>query len=176
MRDVSTTGSEFIVTSGHDTVPETSGTLHNCHGHRYQLWEPWPRNPLLEYPPHGPGHRPHLPRPSRQSLETTLAVQDLIARPQNRNMWKGGGVKQPQWIRKLPPMVQQPERHQECCHLALLHSLRHGWGQLAHSNTFQESAGGLAGRTRQLVAHHRLTNQMLLNSRMLDSHPARPGN
>ncbi|MFM7986857.1 MAG: hypothetical protein ACKPKO_46840, partial [Candidatus Fonsibacter sp.] len=34
---------------------------------------------LLEEPSHGPGHRPHLPRPSRQSLENTLAVQDCVA-------------------------------------------------------------------------------------------------
>ena len=49
-------------------------------------------------------------------------------------------MKQPQWFRKVPPfIVQQPERHQKSCHLALLHSLRHGWGQLAHNNTFYRS-------------------------------------
>ena len=49
-------------------------------------------------------------------------------------------MKQPQWFRKVPPfIVQQPERHQKSCHLALLHSLRHGWGQLAHNNTCYRS-------------------------------------
>ena len=49
-----------------------------------------------------------------------------------------------------PPMVQRPERHQESCHLALLHSLRHGWGQLAHNNTFPEVVRR-SGKTNEAV-------------------------
>ena len=89
-------------------------SLHNCHCHRYHLWEPRPRNPLLEYPSHGPDHRPYLPRPSRQSLDTTLAVQDLPSGSRSYTRWcdNPSGIKShatsppsqsPPWIGTVGP-------------------------------------------------------------------------
>ena len=55
----------------------------------FQLWEPRPWNPLLEYPSHSHrnGHHAHLPRPQRQS-NTTLAGPEPAVRSQKRLMVK----------------------------------------------------------------------------------------
>ena len=119
--DISTTGSEFTVTSGHDTAPETSGIS----SIGIPSWST-PLTALATGPTSQGRHSPWTPPWPRKTSQPMRRI-GVCGKEEERSSPSGSG--------SYPPMVQQPERHQESCHLALLHSLRHGWRQLAHNNT-----------------------------------------
>ena len=169
--DVSNTGSEFTATSGHDTVPETSGISSQL-------------------------SLPHIPVVGTSASESPLGVPHptgLATGPTAQ------GRRDSPWRPRWPCKTSKPAHRIAICgkeeerSSPRWRSSRSGIRSHATSPSFtvsamdvdnsptatlyQESVGGLAEGTRQcqVAVHLRRSKRRRLNSRMLGSHGARPG-
>ena len=119
--DVNTTSSEFTVTSGHDTVPETSGISSQSESPPgvplSRAWPPAPPPKAVTVLGHHLGRaRPHSPCTESVYVERARSEAAPVVQETPPDGATTGAAS-----RVMPP--------------PLLHSLRHGWGQFAHSNT-----------------------------------------
>ena len=115
----------------------------------FQLWETRPWNPRLEFPSpsHRHGHQPHLPRPQRQS-NPAWAGQELAVRSQKQFFVEIMRSESASVYHEAAPDGAAAGAASRVIHLALLHSLRPGWGQLAHNNDFPRN-GRRSGKTNE---------------------------